>query len=276
MRSLSNSLKAQKKTPPAKKQWTAARSRPSATSAKKTSPKAPGRRPAILAKAAVVKNSKTKKLSTAKRPPLNVDQGLALLKEHYGNAECALVHRNPFELVIATILSAQCTDERVNMVTPNLFARFPTPEQMAKASLEELEELIRSTGFYKNKAKSLKNCATNLVANYNSEVPRSLEELIELPGVGRKTANVVLGVAYQIATGVVVDTHVTRLSARFRWSNAPTAEKIEQDLMKIIPQSDWIACSHLLIHHGRKLCKARTPLCKSCFLFDRCPRYGVK
>lgn len=250
MRSSVSNPKAQKKKPPAKKQWTAARLNPSATLA-----------------------SRNRRASARS---LDVEYGLVQLKSHYGNAECALIHKNPFELVCATILSAQCTDERVNMVTPNLFQRYPTPQKMAKAKLEDIEELIRSTGFFKNKAKSLKGCATQLVEKHGGEVPQTMEELIQLPGVGRKTANVVLGVAYGIAIGIVVDTHVTRLSARFLWSKAPTAEKIEQDLMKIIPQDDWIACSHLLIHHGRQLCKARKPLCEECFLFDRCPRYGVE
>lgn len=177
---------------------------------------------------------------------------------------------------MATILSAQCTDERVNKVTPALFSRFPTPEAMAQASLEELEDLIRSTGFFKNKAKSLKGCAEMLVERHGGSVPKTLEELTALPGVGRKTANVVLGVAFGIAVGVVVDTHVTRLSRRFLWTLAETPEKIERDLMKIVPQKDWIQVSHLLIHHGRQICQARKPRCLSCFLFDRCPRYGVK
>lgn len=207
---------------------------------------------------------------------MDVSWALPRLKEHYGNAECALHHRNPFELLVATILSAQCTDERVNMVTPELFRRFPTPEAMAKAPQEEIEELIRSTGFFKNKAKNIKNCALQLVEKHQGQVPQTLEELQALSGVGRKTANVVLGVAFQIAVGVVVDTHVTRLSARLLWSKAKTAEKIEQDLMKLLPPSEWIITSHLLIYHGRRICKARKPLCSTCFLFDRCPRYGVK
>lgn len=261
MRSSVNSPKAQKKKPLAKKQWKAAPSKPLAILGKK-SKKTPAAKKSFA--------------PTVKRPPLDVDWCLGKLKGHYGNAECALVHKNPFELVIATILSAQCTDERVNMVTPHLFAKYPTPAALSKAPLEAIEEIIRSTGFYKNKAKSLKNCSLQLVERHGGEVPRKSEELVQLPGVGRKTANVVLGVAYGIATGVVVDTHVTRLSERFLWSKAPTAEKIEQDLMKIIPQNDWIICSHLLIHHGRQLCKARNPMCDKCFLFDRCPRYGVK
>lgn len=266
MPSLSSNPKGQKKKRPAKKQWTAARSKPLAILGTKKKNKQPTR----------IALGQPEKKPTAKRPPLAVNWCLDQLKNRYGDAECALIHKNPFELVVATILSAQCTDERVNQVTPDLFLRFPTSEKMAEASLEDLEELIRSTGFYKNKAKSLKGMAARLVEKHGGEVPKTLEELTELPGVGRKTANVVLGVAYGIAIGVVVDTHVTRLAARFLWSKAPTAEKIEQDLMKIVPQSDWIACSHLLIYHGRQICKARKALCETCFLFDRCPRYGVK
>lgn len=229
---------------------------------------------AILEKAP--KKKKPEALPKAPKKPLEVSWALPHLKDHYGNAECALNHKNPFELLVATILSAQCTDERVNLVTPHLFAKFPDAKAMAKAPVEQIEELIRSTGFFKNKAKNIKACAQQLVDHHSGQVPRAMDELRALPGVGRKTANVVLGVAYKIAVGVVVDTHVARLSERFLWSKASTAEKIEADLMKLLPESEWIITSHLLIYHGRRICKARNPQCRTCFLFDRCPRSGVK
>ena len=208
-------------------------------------------------------------------PALPVLSTIQSLKKHYPNAHCALEAETPFQLLIATILSAQCTDERVNIVTKVLFARFPHAQAMARAQLEELEEIIRSTGFFKNKAKNILQCAKTLVEKYASadtgEVPQDLEILITLPGVGRKTANVVLGNAYQITSGIVVDTHVTRLSNRFRWVNSENAEIIERELSPQIPREDWILISHLLIWHGRALCKARNPKCPDCFLADACP-----
>lgn len=201
---------------------------------------------------------------------------LVALKKAYPDAHCELNHRNAFELITATILSAQCTDVRVNLVTPELFRRFPTPEKMAAAAPGDLEELIRSTGFFKNKAKSLKAMATALVSQHQGEVPRRIEDLVELAGVGRKTANVVLGNAFGITSGIVVDTHVTRLSFRFGWSKGGTAEAIERQLQALVPHADWILVSHLLIFHGRRICKALSPRCEECFLFDRCPRRGVK
>ncbi len=201
---------------------------------------------------------------------------LKLLKKNYPDAHCALIHNNAFELLVATILSAQCTDERVNKVTPQLFAKFPTPEAMAGAPLDELESIIRSTNFYKNKAKNLKACAEALVARHQAQVPQSMEELTDLAGVGRKTANVVLGNAFNIPVGIVVDTHVARLSYRLGWTRHEDPQKIEADLLKVIPKDMWIQISHLLIFHGRQICKARRPLCESCFLFDHCPKKGVK
>lgn len=206
----------------------------------------------------------------------NVPIVLKLLEKHYPDAECALHHKNEFELLVATILSAQCTDERVNKVTPELFSRYPNPAAMAKAPLEDLENLIRSTNFYKNKAKNLKACAQSLVDSHQGLVPQSMEELTELAGVGRKTANVVLGNAFDIPVGIVVDTHVARLSYRLGWTRHEDPQKIESDLQKIIPKEMWIQISHLLIFHGRQICKARRPLCESCFLFDHCPKKGVK
>ncbi len=197
---------------------------------------------------------------------------LALLKKNYPDAHCELNHKNPFELLIATILSAQCTDERVNKVTPVLFKKFPTPEDLAEGSLKEIEEIIRTTGFYKNKAKNIKVCSQMLVHDFDSEIPTSVAELTQLAGVGRKTANVVLGVAFNIPNGIVVDTHVSRISQRLGFSKNKNPEKIEADLIKIFPKKEWIRLSHYLIFHGRRSCKARSPSCKECFLNSICPK----
>lgn len=202
-------------------------------------------------------------------------QVLRRLKRAYPEATCALVHQDPFQLLVATILSAQCTDERVNMVTPELFRRFPDAATMAAAAPSALEEIIKSTGFFRAKAKNLLAASQALVARHGGHVPRDLELLVQLPGVGRKTANVVLGTAFQIPSGVVVDTHVTRLSQRLGLTGATTAEKIESDLMQQLPRREWIDFSHRLIHHGRRICKARKPLCDECPLADVCPRIGV-
>lgn len=180
------------------------------------------------------------------------------LLEHYPNPHCELNHRNPFELLIATILSAQCTDVRVNKVTPALFEAYPTPETMAEAPLEELEELVRTTGFFRNKAKSLKESSINIRDEFNGEVPQTMDELLTLRGAARKTANVVLGNAFGINDGVVVDTHVKRLSNRFGLTREKkNTDKIERDLMGLFPRKSWTDLSHLLIHHGRNACKAR-------------------
>jgi endonuclease III len=203
-------------------------------------------------------------------------QIVRLLRKEYADAECALVHESPFQLLIATILSAQCTDERVNIVTKQLFARFPEPKDLAAVPLKTLEKEIQSTGFFRNKAKNITECSTKLVAEHGGEVPRDLESLVALPGVGRKTANVVLGTAFGIATGVVVDTHVTRLSNRLGLTTETDAVKIERDLMRQVPKKEWIMFSHRLIHHGRRVCKARKPLCDICSLNSICPRIGVE
>lgn len=179
------------------------------------------------------------------------------------------------QLLIATILSAQCTDERVNQVTPALFKRYPTAQALAEAKPAELERLIQSTGFYRNKAKSILGCCRAIVERHGGEVPRRLEELVHLPGVGRKTANVVLGTAFGIP-GMVVDTHVSRLSQRLGLAKAGTPEKIEQQLMAIVPPEEWVALGHRLIDHGRKVCQARKPRCQECTLEPFCPRLGVK
>lgn len=201
---------------------------------------------------------------------------LRKLKKNYPDAHCALVYENPFQLLLATILSAQCTDERVNLVTPYLFSKYPSPEAMASAVQNEVEEIIHSTGFYKNKAKSLIGAAQMLVDKYNSQIPQDLEKLTELPGVGRKTANVVLGNCFGLATGVVVDTHVGRLSQRLGWTKFASPLSIEQDLIKLFKPQEWVMLSHYLIFHGRLVCKARSPKCEECFLFDLCPKNKVK
>ncbi|MGE0755482.1 MAG: endonuclease III [Pirellulaceae bacterium] len=203
-------------------------------------------------------------------------QVVAGLNQEYADAECALRHRNPFELLVATILSAQCTDERVNIVTPTLFARFPTAEAMAEAPLETLETLIQSTGFFRNKARNIKACSAQLVARHGGEVPQQLDELVQLPGVGRKTANVVLGTAFGLPTGVVVDTHVQRVSRRLGLTEHKDPEKIERELMQLLPPQEWIDYSHRMIHHGRRVCKARRPLCEKCVFQKICPRVGVE
>ncbi len=202
--------------------------------------------------------------------PERIAEILKLLQETYPNVVCALEHRSAWELVVATILSAQCTDARVNLVTPTLFAAYPTPSAMASASLPELEEIIRSTGFFRNKSKSIKGAAHAVVEEFGNVVPQTMEELLRLPGVARKTANVVLGSWYNIAVGVVVDTHVLRLSRRLELTREDDPVKVEQVLIKIIPQERWIAFSHQLIHHGRQICVARTPRCADCTLERVC------
>jgi len=200
---------------------------------------------------------------------------LAGLKKAYPEVFCALIHENPFQLLAATILSAQCTDKKVNEVTPALFHRYPDPEAMAKARPLELERIIHSTGFFRAKAKSLIGMAQGLVQDHAGEVPRDLESLTRLPGVGRKTANVVLGTAFGIASGVVVDTHVKRLSHRLGLTRATSPEQIERDLVGLLPQKEWVDFSHRLIAHGRSTCFARKPACDDCALTRLCPREGV-
>ena len=197
------------------------------------------------------------------------------LKQEYPDARCALEHQNPLELLVATILSAQCTDKRVNMVTPTLFARYPMASDYAEADLAELEELIRSTGFFRNKAKALKGLGQALEADYDGEIPKSMADLTSLPGVGRKTANVVLGNAFGIDEGVVVDTHVKRLSNKLGLTEQKNPDKIEQDLMELVPQDDWTLWAHLLILHGRAICNARKPICDRCVLVELCPSAEV-
>jgi endonuclease-3 len=202
--------------------------------------------------------------------PRRIEELLRRLEAAYPNAECALHHRNPWELLVATILSAQCTDVRVNMVTPELFRKFPTPQAFAQASLPAIEEEIRSTGFYHNKAKSISGAAKKLIAEFGGKVPETMAELLTLPGVARKTGNVVLGVAFRKAEGVVVDTHVLRLSHRLGLTRAEDPKRVEEDLMRIIPKDHWIAFSHEMIHHGRQICIARKPRCIDCPLETLC------
>ena len=198
-----------------------------------------------------------------------------LLRRHYPAATCSLDFHTPLELLVATILSAQCTDERVNLVTKDLFQKYRSAADYAQAPAE-LEKDIQSTGFYRNKAKSIQNCCGLLVEKYDGQVPRTIEQLVELPGIGRKTANVILGTAFGIASGVVVDTHVTRLARRLGLSRQKDAEKIEKDLMEVVPSQEWVAFSHRMIQHGRKVCAARKPKCDACPFREICPKLGVE
>jgi endonuclease III len=202
--------------------------------------------------------------------PARVKAILEKLNEAYPAATCALKHHNAFQLLIATILSAQCTDERVNMVTPGLFEKYPNPQAFAYANPADIQNEIRSTGFYRNKTKSIIGASKKIVEEFHGEVPRTMEELLTLPGVARKTANVVLGCAFGIASGVVVDTHVLRLSGRLDLTKNTDPKKVELDLMKIIPQDRWILFSHQLIWHGRRVCNARNPKCIECNLEKLC------
>lgn len=194
------------------------------------------------------------------------------LKSIYPDARCALFHKTPFQLLIATILSAQTTDEKVNQVTPKLFQKYPDSKRLAQAKLSDVENIVSSINYYRTKAKNIIETARMIELNYAGEVPRRLEQLIELPGVGRKTANVVLGNAFGIASGIVVDTHVSRLSRRLGWTRQKDPEKIDSVLQKLVSEEDWILVSHLLIYHGRKVCKARNPQCQICDLSSLCLR----
>ena len=205
----------------------------------------------------------------------DVSQIVRMLAKSYPVAECALRFDSPEQLLIATILSAQCTDERVNLVTAELFRLYPTPFELAKVPLERLEQLVQSTGFFRNKAKNIRACCQELVTHYDGHVPQSLEQLVKLPGVGRKTANVVLGTAFGIASVVVVDTHVGRISRRLGLATQTDPVKCEEELMAQLPQRQWILFAHRLIHHGRRVCKARKPDCEACSLARWCPRIDV-
>jgi len=197
------------------------------------------------------------------------------LKKEYPDAHCELTHANAFELLVATILSAQCTDERVNVVTANLFRKYRSPQDYLDVAQEELELDIRPTGFFRNKAKSIQGASRKIIENFGGDIPQKMEELLTLNGVARKTANVVLGNAFGIASGVVVDTHVSRVSHRLGLTENVAPEKIEKDLTVLVPQKDWILFPHLLIAHGRKICQARKPKCEICVLESICPKIGV-
>ena len=239
---------------------------------KGSDPRKPTKKSAVLKKAAVRQATKAKRprpaVPPSRRTALEI---ISLLKEAYPDARCALEHRNAYELLCATILSAQCTDARVNMVTPALFARYPTPFELARAEVADVEEIIKSTGFFRNKTRSLIGMAQAVVADHGGEVPRTMEELRQLPGVGRKTANVVLSNAYGTNEGVTVDTHVTRLTGLLGLTRDTDPVKIEEDLMRLYPREDWGILSHLLIFHGRQICIARRPKCGECVLARLCP-----
>jgi endonuclease-3 len=236
---------------------------------KSVKPIRPARSPLITTAKSASSNGRRDRIKNPTSPE-RVAAILVELRKAYPDVVCALNHKNAWELTVATILSAQCTDVRVNLVTPALFKAFPTPKAMAAASLPELEELIRTTGFFRNKAKSIKGAARVVVEEFGGKVPQTMEEILRLPGVARKTGNVVLGSWYGIAVGVVVDTHVMRLSRRLELTKESSPEKVERDLMKIIPQDRWINFSHELIHHGRQVCVARKPRCVDCTLEKLC------
>jgi endonuclease-3 len=218
----------------------------------------------------LVRKANTKPTSRGDLAPERIAAILKGLDEAYPDAECALTHGSPWELLVATILSAQCKDAVVNTVTPELFKRFPAPAAMAKASQAELEALVRTTGFFRNKAKSVHGAAKKIAEEFGGEVPQTLAELITIPGAARKTANVVLGVCFGKAEGVVVDTHVLRISRRLSLAKGDTPQKVEQELMRILPQDRWISFSHQIIHHGRQVCMARKPKCHRCNLEQLC------
>lgn len=215
--------------------------------------------------------TRTARLAPSKR----IGEILKRLKKSYPDAKTTLNYTNAFELLVATILSAQCTDERVNLVTKTLFKKYTKPEDYLKVPEEELQNDIRTTGFFRNKTKSIRGSSKKLIEDFGGKVPGTMEELLTLPGVARKTANVVLGNVFKIADGVVVDTHVSRLSQRLGLTKNTAAEKIEQDLMKLIPRDDWIKFSHMIILHGRYVCKAIKPECENCVLNDLCPSSTV-
>ena len=222
-----------------------------------------------MGKRAIVRESKSQRQA-------RTQEIIKLLKRAHPDAKCALNHSNPFELLVATILSAQCTDERVNKVTAELFRKYRKPEDYLKVPATELQEDIRTTGFFRNKTKSIQGACAMLIDEFHGQVPKTMDELLKLPGVARKTANVVLGVGYEIAAGIVVDTHVTRVSWRLSLTKHKDAVKIEQDLVELVPKKDWIIFSHLLIFHGRRICKARRPVCEECSIEELCPSSILK
>lgn len=222
----------------------------------------------------ITKKGPARKKETLDSKKERMKKILRKLKKNYPDSRCSLYFDSPFQLLVATILSAQCTDERVNKVTPGLFQKFPTPYEFANASLEEIEEEIRSTGFYHSKAKSLKETSVRIVEKHGGEVPQELDALVELRGVGRKTANVLLGTAFGVP-GLVVDTHVGRISRRMGFTRQKDPVKVEHEMMEVVPKKDWVIYSHLLIDHGRAVCLARQARCEGCFLVDLCSQVGV-
>ena len=222
------------------------------------------------AKARAGRQARARKPATDYTSPERLQKIFRALDDLFPKAECALRHENPFQLLVATILSAQCTDERVNKVTPGLFQKYPTPQDFAALRQPVLEREVRSTGFFRNKSKNIIGTARKIVQQFGGEVPRTMEKMLTLPGVARKTANVVLGTAFGIPTGVVVDTHVFRIARRLKLSKQKTPEKVEQDLMKLVPQENWITFGHQVIWFGRKICHARKPLCATCPLESVC------
>ena len=204
-------------------------------------------------------------------PEARILEIIRRLRIAHPDAHCELIHEDPWQLLVATILSAQCTDERVNKVTPILFERFPTPRAIADADRAEIEAIIHSTGFYRNKARFIHEAAQRIAYDYDGDIPPDMQHLLELPGVARKTANVVLGVGFNIADGIVVDTHVKRIAKRLGLTQHSDPKKVERDLMALVPREDWIGFSHLMIFHGRRICKARKPDCAHCILNDLCP-----
>ncbi|HEV8267767.1 MAG TPA: endonuclease III [Thermoanaerobaculia bacterium] len=216
------------------------------------------------------------RIGKTKAAPAPVAATIRRLRKAYPGATCSLTHESPLELLVATILSAQCTDKRVNLVTPDLFRKFPDARAFAEAPEGELEEAIRTTGFFNAKAKSIRGAARKIVAEHGGVVPRSMQELNALPGVGRKTANVVLGNAWNEPAGVVVDTHVGRLARRLGWTKESDPVKVERDLNALVPKKEWVFLGHALIEHGRQVCTARRPACGACPLDDLCPKVGVE
>jgi endonuclease-3 len=256
--------------PGAKKTSKPVKKSPAKNAAKKTKKNNSVKAATKPAKTAPKKSSANQSGNARKLDPQRVKALLDQLEKAYPAAECALFHRTPWELLVATILSAQCTDARVNMVTPKLFEAFPTPRAMAAATPAAIEEYVKSTGFYRNKARSIHGAAKRVVEVYGGKLPDSMDELLTLPGAARKTANVVLGVAFKKAEGVVVDTHVLRISQRLGLTGANDPKKVEQDLMRILPRDRWIQFSHEVIHHGRQVCVARKPKCQICTLEKLC------
>lgn len=241
-----------------------------AAAAKKAKPAKGSLKSASARKAKPEKKKLSAKKKTGRTKDSRVKRILAKLKKRYPDAHCALEHNTAFQLLVATILSAQCTDVRVNKVTPGLFEKYPTPTAFASVNQKELEQNIRSTGFFRNKAKNIIGAAKKIVEDFNGEVPQSMDEMLTLPGVARKTANVVLGTWFGKETGVVVDTHVFRISHRLKLSNGKTPEKVEEDLQNVVPEGSWISFAHQVILFGREICHARNPLCVSCPLVRDC------